>query len=144
MCNTQTSHMSRTNLRMCTTQTSHMSRTTLRTCTTQTSHMSRTTLRTCTTQTSHMSRTTLHMCNIKHNATATQHLAGTLEHDLGPRPPTQLSITVQQHGREPGNILQVSHIGREEIEGVQLFVAAVEQPRTEKLPCGCSRTERRD
>ena len=59
-----------------------------------------------------------------------------------PGPPTQLSITVQQHGRESGNILQVSHIGREEIEEaqlfvgpvVQLFVGAVEQPRRDKLP----------
>ena len=40
--------------------------------------------------------------------------AGTLECGLGPRSPTtQLSITVQQSGREPGNILQVSHIRKE-------------------------------
>ena len=78
--------------------------------------MSHTTLRMCTTQTSHMSRTTLHMCNTKRNVTFTLHLAATLEHDLGPRPPTQLSITAQQRGREPGNILQVSHVGREEVE----------------------------
>ena len=74
------------------------------------------------------------MCNTKRNATITLHLAGTLEHDHGPRPPTQLSITVQQRGREPGNILQVSHVRREEIEGAQLFVGAVEQPRRAKLP----------
>ena len=35
---------------------------------------------------------------------------------LVPGPPTQFSITVQQRGREPGNILQVSHVGREEVE----------------------------
>ena len=75
----------------------------------------------CTTQTSHMSRTTLHMCNTKCNATVTQHLAATLEHGPIPRAPTtQLSITVQQSGREPGNILQVSHVGREEIEEEEL------------------------
>jgi len=54
-------------------------------CNTQTSHMSRTTLRMCNTQTSHMSRTTLHMCNTKRNVTFTLHLAATLEHGLGPR-----------------------------------------------------------
>ena len=46
--------------------------------------------------------------------------AATLEHELGPRPPTQLSITGRQSGREPGNILQVSHVGREEIEELRV------------------------
>ena len=93
--------------------------------------MSHTTLRMCTTQTSHMNRTTLHMCNTKRNVTFTLHLAGTLEHDHGPRA-SHPAFNHSSVGESLVTFFKWVTSGEKRLK--KEFVGPVEQPRREKLP----------